>query len=181
VNPLTDAIATQEQGTPDQTAEGPGMNEPAMNDPSMNDAGGPVFGTTPLAMAAAIAELCGLLYTFRRLGSADEGELAERAGLQPRYVREWLRVMHISGLVDFDAERRCYSLSADQAQRIAEYAGHRHLDDLAQHTPLLALLRDEVVSCFRNGPTPRPYSRFHPALEWAASAEHAGRTPRPTA
>jgi SAM-dependent methyltransferase len=48
-------------------------------------------------------------------GPATSTELATRAGLQERYVREWLAAMVTGGIVEYDAESGHYWLRAEHA------------------------------------------------------------------
>ena len=48
-------------------------------------------------------------------GRATSAELAARAGLQERYVREWLGAMVTAGIVDYDPATGTYTLPAEHA------------------------------------------------------------------
>src|SRR5256886_9926196 len=49
-------------------------------------------------------------------GPATSSELAARAGLDERYVREWLGAMATGGVVDYDAATSRFTLPAEHAQ-----------------------------------------------------------------
>ena len=49
-------------------------------------------------------------------GPATSAELAERGGLQERYVREWLAAMATAGIFEYDADERTL-LAAGRARR----------------------------------------------------------------
>jgi SAM-dependent methyltransferase len=61
------------------------------------------------------------LYRVLRLASATPGELADRAGIHPRYAREWLEQQFTAGVLDVDdveagADQRRYTLPEAHAQ-----------------------------------------------------------------
>jgi SAM-dependent methyltransferase len=74
-------------------------------------------------MGANIMSLLGdRLGLFRALddgGPATSLELAERAGVQERYAREWLYGMHAAGYLELDRERGAFSLPAEHAEVLA--------------------------------------------------------------
>ena len=55
-----------------------------------------------LALMTSIGHRTGLFDTMATLPPATPDQLADRAGLSPRYVREWLGAMTTSGVVDHD-------------------------------------------------------------------------------
>src|SRR5262245_16063510 len=62
---------------------------------------------------AALGDRLGLFKQLAQAGPATSGELARRAGLSERYVREWLSGMRAAGYLEFsDAEDRFW-LPAD--------------------------------------------------------------------
>ena len=63
------------------------------------------------------------LYKSLAEGSATSAELAERTGLNERYVREWLGNQAAGGYVQYDAARDSYSLSEEQRLCLADPAG----------------------------------------------------------
>jgi hypothetical protein len=55
------------------------------------------------------------LFTAAAAGPATSGELAGRADLKERYVREWLGAMTTGGIVTYDPATRTYRLPAEHA------------------------------------------------------------------
>ena len=53
------------------------------------------------------------LFEAAALGEVTSEELADRAGLQERYVREWLGSMVTSGIIDYHPAGRTYRLPAN--------------------------------------------------------------------
>ncbi len=91
--------------------------------------------------------------------------LAERAGLQERYVREWLGAMVVGGVVDLDAEQGTYRLPAEHAALLTRSA-EANLAVFAQYIAVLGSVEDDILACFREGggvPYAR-YDRFHEVM-----------------
>src|ERR1051325_658678 len=66
---------------------------------------GRVLGDTAAAatvMMAALGDRLGLFKHLAQAGPVTSGELASRAGLSERYVREWLGGMYAAGYLGFD-------------------------------------------------------------------------------
>ena len=55
------------------------------------------------------------LFEASRAGPATSEELAERAGLKERYVREWLGAMATGGIYRYDAKTDRYELPEEHA------------------------------------------------------------------
>jgi SAM-dependent methyltransferase len=100
------------------------------------------------------------LFEAAAKGPATSAELAARAGLQERYVREWLGAMATSGIFAYDAARRSFalppehalSLTGDRARNVSPMSGI--IDHFGQHLP-------KLVKCFREGGG-IPYSDYRP-------------------
>lgn len=100
------------------------------------------------------------LFEASRDGPATAGELARRAGLQERYVREWLGAMVTGGLYTFDPESSCYALPADHAAALTG-SGSRNLAPLGRIIDQFGKQIPALVECFRAGGGD-PYSAFRP-------------------
>ncbi len=93
-------------------------------------------------------------------GPATSEQLAERAGLEERYVREWLGAVTTGGIADYDSDTEMYSLPEEHAVSLTgDGASNR-----AVNAGLLTYLGkhvDPVVTVFREGGGV-PYSRYRP-------------------
>jgi ubiquinone/menaquinone biosynthesis C-methylase UbiE len=108
------------------------------------------LGATITAGGAVIGHRLGLYRTVAESpGTADE--VAQRAGLDPRYVTEWLRGQAAGGYVTYDPEAEVFSLSEEQAFVLADPDGAIY----APGAFVLALgsLRatDRISDAFRTG------------------------------
>lgn len=84
-------------------------------------------------------------------GTATSQDIAETAGLNERYVREWLGSMVTGGFVEYDPEKQTYFLPAEHAAFLTRKAEPDNIAVFAQYIPLLGRVEDEIVECFYNG------------------------------
>ncbi|MBW3590961.1 MAG: transcriptional regulator, partial [Actinobacteria bacterium] len=61
-----------------------------------------ILNSGALALMTSIGHQTGLFDTMATLPPATSGQIAEAAGLNERYVREWLGAMSVGGFVDHD-------------------------------------------------------------------------------
>lgn len=117
-----------------------------------------------LAIMTSIAHQTGLFDVVARLPPSTSQAIATAAGLDERYVREWLAAMVTGRIVDYDGVRRTYHLPAEHAAHLTRSAGPGNLAGRAQWVAALAQLEAAVVACFRSGGGLDP-SAFARALE----------------
>jgi 2-polyprenyl-3-methyl-5-hydroxy-6-metoxy-1,4-benzoquinol methylase len=104
-----------------------------------------------LAILLSIGHQTGLLDTMAGLGAASSAQIADAAGLNERYVREWLGGMTTGHVVDYDAEAGTYSLPAHRAGVLTRAAGPNNLALVALFLPQLGEVEQKIVRCFREG------------------------------
>jgi 2-polyprenyl-3-methyl-5-hydroxy-6-metoxy-1,4-benzoquinol methylase len=112
-----------------------------------------------LALLVSIGHQTGLLDTMAGLPPSTSTQIAEAAGLNERYVREWLGGMTTGHVVDYDAANGTYSLPAHRAGVLTRAAGPDNLALVALFLPLLSEVEQKVIGCFREGGG-LPYSEF---------------------
>lgn len=112
-----------------------------------------------LALGISVGHQAGLFDELSGLREATSEAIAESAGLDERYVREWLGLMVVGGIVEYDPAARTYDLPAVRAASLTREAGPDNLASLAQFIPLFAGVEQDVLDCFRNGGGV-PYSRY---------------------
>jgi SAM-dependent methyltransferase len=93
-------------------------------------------------------------------GPVTSEELARRAGLDERYVREWLGAMATGGVVEYDAATRRFTLPPEHAQCLTG-GSSRNLAPGSQTLRMLATRLPLVAECFRQGGGV-PYAKFQP-------------------
>jgi len=102
------------------------------------------------------------LFEASRAGPATSEELAKRAGLKERYVREWLGAMVSGGIYRYDPATRRYELPEEHA---ALLTGHT-AQNLSPHAKMLEHFGTHLTrikACFREGGG-IPYSAYRPVF-----------------
>jgi SAM-dependent methyltransferase len=118
-----------------------------------------IFNSGALAIMISLGHRTGLFDTLAEIPPATSEFIARAAGLQERYVREWLAAMVTGGIVTYDPERHTYALPAAHAAWLTRAAAPNNLAVVAQYLPVIASVEDDILECFRNGGGV-PYSRF---------------------
>ena len=115
------------------------------------------------AILLSIGHQTKLFDTLAALPPATSAQIADAAGLNERYVREWLGGAVVGRIVDFDPAAQTYSLPPHRAAVLTRAAGPDNLSRVAQFIPLLAEVEQKVISCFHTGGglSYSEYPRFH--------------------
>lgn len=118
-----------------------------------------------LMLMISIGHRTGLFDTMAEMDWTDSEELAEKAGSNERYVREWLGAMATGGVVQVDESDR-YRLPPEHAQFLTRDTELDNLAVMAQYISVLGSVEDDVVECFYNGDgVPyEKYTRFHEVM-----------------
>ena len=99
------------------------------------------------------------LFPAAARGPATSTELAARAGLHERYVREWLGAMVTGGIVDYDAVTHLYELPPERAAALTD--GPFNVATYAQFNTHLGKHVHQVARAFREGGGV-PYTEYRP-------------------
>jgi len=124
-------------------------------------------------LMASIGHRTGLFDAMRDQPPMTSGEIAARAGLNERYVREWLGAMVTAGVVDVDPRTLRFGLPPEHAAFLTRAAAADNLAVFTQYIALLGGVEDDIVECFRKGGGV-PYERF-PRFH-AVMAEDSGQS-----
>jgi SAM-dependent methyltransferase len=100
------------------------------------------------------------LFAAAAAGPATSAELADRADLRERYVREWLGAMVTGGIVDHDPATGTYRLPPEHAACLTG-RGSANLAPLSRLDTHLAKHVDAVARAFREGGGV-PYAAYRP-------------------
>jgi 2-polyprenyl-3-methyl-5-hydroxy-6-metoxy-1,4-benzoquinol methylase len=116
-----------------------------------------------LAILFSIGHQTGLLDAMAQLPPSTSSQIADAAGLNERYVREWLGGMTTGQVVEYDPAAAQYSLPRERAAVLTRAAGPDNLARAAQFIPLLGEVEQKIIGCFRNGGglSYTEYPRFH--------------------
>ncbi|MEN8143897.1 MAG: class I SAM-dependent methyltransferase [Gemmatimonadota bacterium] len=104
-----------------------------------------------LAITISLGHRIGLFDVMDRMSPSSSAAIAKRAGLNERYVREWLGAMVVGGLIDYDPARAEYDLPPAHAAFLTRNAYPNNLAVVAQFIPVMGDVEDGIVESFRNG------------------------------
>jgi 2-polyprenyl-3-methyl-5-hydroxy-6-metoxy-1,4-benzoquinol methylase len=126
-----------------------------------------------LALMISIGHRTELFDTLADLPPSTSQAIAEAAGLNERYVREWLGAMVTGGFVEYDPNTKTYALPAEHAAYLTRSAASDNIAPFAQYIPLLGSVEDQIIDCFyKGGGVPyAEFKRFH-----AVMAEDSSQT-----
>ena len=100
------------------------------------------------------------LFEAATRGPATSRELAARAGLEERYVREWLGAVATAGIFTYDPAAETFTLPGEHAVCLTG-GDERNLAPMSQITSHLATYVGRVANAFRHGGGV-PYSEYRP-------------------
>lgn len=112
-----------------------------------------------LSLMLSIGHRTGLFDAMDGLRSSTSTEIAERARLNERYVREWLGAMVTARIVNFDPAKRTYELPSEHAVVLTR-TSMPNLASMMQFTSVLGGVEDKIVDCFKHGGGVH-YDQFH--------------------
>jgi hypothetical protein len=112
-----------------------------------------------LCLMISVGHRTGLLDAMNGAPAASSAEIAARAGLNERYVREWLGAMVTGRIVNIDPATNRFSLPPEHGALLTRAAGADNIGVFAQYIALLGSVEDEIVECFKHGGGV-PYARF---------------------
>lgn len=117
---------------------------------------------------AALGDRMGLFKELAAHGPGTSGELASRAGLSERYVREWLGGMFAAGYLTYDEAGQRYALPAEHVPTLATEPGPAFFGGV--HQELIGAIQryDQVAGAFRDGGGVRP-ADLHPDV-WTGTS-----------
>lgn len=114
----------------------------------------------------AIGHRTGLFSAMKGGGALSSDELATRAGLNERYVREWLGAMATAAIVSIDRGTGRYILPAAHGAFLGTDAAYGSMSSYFQYLSVLGAVETRIVDCFRNGGglSYGDYDRFHECM-----------------
>ncbi len=130
-----------------------------------------ILNGATLALMTSIGHQTGLFDTMAGLAPSTSQQIASAAGLNERYVREWLGCMVAGRIVEYDPAGGTYRLPPEHAAFLTTAAGPDNMAFFAQYISLLGNVELDIVECFRKGGGV-PYSAF-PRFQALQGAETA--------
>jgi 2-polyprenyl-3-methyl-5-hydroxy-6-metoxy-1,4-benzoquinol methylase len=128
-----------------------------------------------LAVMTSIGHRTGLFDTMSELPPSNSQQIADAAGLNERYVREWLGAMTVGGIVQCkpNGSAPLFSLPPGHAACLTRAASADNMSVFAQYISMMGTIENKILDCFKNGGGV-PYSefeRFHEVM-----AEDSGQS-----
>jgi SAM-dependent methyltransferase len=117
-----------------------------------------------LCLLISVGHRTRLFDTMANLPPSTSQAVATAAGLNERYVREWLGGMLAGGLLEYDRESKTFALPQKHAAFLTRTAGADNMAALTRYVAMLGDVEDEIVECFARGGGV-PYSRYAKVVE----------------
>ena len=108
-------------------------------------------GATLNSALVVMGDKLGLYRALAGAGALSSGELAERAGVAERYVREWLNAQAAGGYVEYDPVEGRYTLPAEQAIAFTDEDSPAYLPGLFQVAVGSVLDSPRITEVARSG------------------------------
>ena len=107
------------------------------------------------------------------LSTATVEQVSRHAGLEARYVKEWLAAMVSAGILQYEPQNQHYLLPESHAALLCRKSSPDNIAVFTQYIGLLGKVEDQVVDCFRQGGGVgyEDFPRFHDVM-----AEDSGQT-----
>ncbi len=125
-----------------------------------------VLNGASVGLMACIGHRTGLFDQMADLPPSTSAQIADKAGLNERYVREWLGAMVTGGVVEHDPQNRTYILPKEHAAWLTRAAGSNNIASTTQWIAVMASVEDHITECFKNGGGAQycQYKRFHEVM-----------------
>ncbi|AFZ35727.1 Methyltransferase type 12 [Stanieria cyanosphaera PCC 7437] len=118
-----------------------------------------ILNSGAISLMISIGHRTGLFDTMAQLPPSTSEEIAQAAGLEERYVREWLGAMVTSRFVDYNKSDRIYYFPPEHAAFLTRKATPDNIAIVSQFIAQLGSVEDQIVDCFYQGGGV-PYSAF---------------------
>ena len=118
-----------------------------------------VLNNGALCLMVSVGHQTGLFDVMSKMPPATSENIASQAGLNERYVREWLGAMVTAGVVEVKPENLQFSLPQEHAAFLTRAAAADNLAVFTQYIAELGSVEEGIVECFKKGGGV-PYSRF---------------------
>ena len=124
-----------------------------------------IMNKSALALMLSVGHRTKLFDTMAKLPPSTSQEIASTAGLNERYVREWLGALVTSKIIDYNPQSSLYSLSKEKADFLTRDGSFNFATSM-QFIPVLAQVEDQIIHCFENGGgVPyESFNRFHDVM-----------------
>lgn len=132
------------------------------------------FSGAMVSLSMHLGDRLGLYRTMAGAGPMTSAEVAQRAGLHERWVREWLSQQAAAGLIDYAAGR--FELSPESALVLADESTPASAIGMVASFPDIMPIVEDLPECFRTG-MGRKYDAHGQAMAAAMERGTAPTTP----
>ncbi|MCC2099376.1 MAG: transcriptional regulator, partial [Hyphomicrobiales bacterium] len=122
-----------------------------------------IVNSGAIAVMISIGHKTCLFDRMAIMPASTSQRIADAAGLNERYVREWLAAMVTGGIVNYFPESQSYTLPCEHAASLTRDAALGNLAVYAQFVPMAGSTQDRIIECFSSGEGTRyeDYPCFH--------------------
>ena len=111
-----------------------------------------VLNSGMLALMISVGDRTGLFGTMQSMPASTSAQIAAAAGLNERYVREWLAAVTAGGIVAHDPVTMTFELPSAYAEALSRgLGGTSSIAGMCQHVAKLGKVEDRIVDHFRGG------------------------------
>lgn len=135
-----------------------------------------ILNSAALSFMISVGHRTGLYDSMTNLPPSTSQQIADKAGLSERYVREWLGSMVAGKIVEYNPEnpeKGLYYLPLEHSASLTRASSPNNMAAFAQYMAILGSIEDKIVRCFYNGKG-TSYSKY-PRFQ-AVMAEDSGQT-----
>ena len=100
-------------------------------------------------LMVSIGHRTGLFDVMSSLPPSTSQEIAERANLNERYVREWLGALVTGSVVEVDPSGSRFWLPPEHAASLTRAAAADNMSVFTQYIAILGYVENEIVECFK--------------------------------
>lgn len=116
----------------------------------MNTIMGDMSGAV-VSIVCSLGDRLGLFKVMAMSGPITSTELAEHAGINERYAREWLRTLACAQYVEYDPQTKRFTLPPEHALALAAEGSPMFMGGAYQQMPGLFGPLDQLAQAFRTG------------------------------
>ena len=119
-----------------------------------------------ISLMTSIGHQTGLFDTMSTMPPATSQEISTAAGLNERYVREWLGAMVTGEIINYDPADQLYSLPGEHAALLTRAASPDNIAATSQWIAVLGGVESKIVESFKNGGgvSYEEFERFHEVM-----------------
>lgn len=113
-----------------------------------------LVGDLGACASASLARLGDRLGIYKAMGdgrAVTPEDLAEKTGLNPRYLREWLSAQAAAGYVDYNPKNRKFKLNAEQACAFADEGGPAFFAGAFEVAQAMWVDEPKIADAFKSG------------------------------